>query len=154
MDIHQAIPADHKSAQVVDAMDMISMRMRIDHAIDMLDGRQQHLSAKIRSGIDGDRGPGAIGLDTLDQGRGAHAAVPGIGRITIAPVTIQARDARRRTAAENGEAEPVGHGAQLPCCARRGIFENRRKKLSVVIRAISSRLTPIVSARTLAVSAT
>ena len=154
MDVHQAIPADHKGAQVIDAMDMIGMRMRVDHAIDMSHRRQQHLSAEIGASIDGNRGPGAIGPDALYQGRGAHAAVPGIGRITVTPVTIEAWYAWRRSAAENGEAEPVGHGAQSPCCANCGIFENSRKKLLVVIWAISSWFTPIVSARTLAVSVT
>jgi hypothetical protein len=44
--------------------------------------------------------------------------------------------------------------AQASCRAGCGVFENRRKKFSVVIFDIFSGLTPIVSAKTFAVLTT
>lgn len=109
MDIDQLALVENETAQIVDAMDMVGMRMRINGRVKALDRRQQHLLAEIRPGVDDDSRAAAVGRDPLDQCSGAHAPVLRIVRIAIAPVAGDARRARRRAAAENGEAQPVGH---------------------------------------------
>ncbi len=99
----------------------------------------EQLLAQIRRGVDQHAGR-AAGRFALDQQRAAAAAVFRIVRIAGAPAERRPRHAARRAAAENREASGVMRRG-----VRRGTFENRRKKLSVVCRAISSAETPRAS---------
>src|SRR5262249_51635292 len=98
----------------------------------------------------------------LNQQRGAPAAVSGVGWIAGPPAQRGARNAARGTRAEDREArchaargqaraDCVSWSAPTVCG---GTLRNRRKKFSLVCRAMSSGATLRVSARTLAVSTT
>ena len=54
MDVDQLALLQPVAAQIVDAVDMVGMRMRVDHGVDALDVRRQHLCSEIRSGVDDD----------------------------------------------------------------------------------------------------
>ena len=120
------------AAQIVDAVDMVRMGMRVDHRIKFADAGGQHLRAKIRPGVDDDARHAAVFGDPLDHRRSSRAAVFRIGRIAIAPIAGDARRAGRRAAAQNREAQPVATD-QASSSAGRGILLNSRKKFSVVI---------------------
>ena len=49
MDVDQLALFEHEAAQIVDAVDMVGMRMRVDDRVDALDRCQQHLLAEIRA---------------------------------------------------------------------------------------------------------
>lgn len=145
--VDQAAALEHIAPEIVDTVDMVGMRMRVDHGVDVADAGGQHLGAEIRSGID-DHACGAGSRNALDHRGRACAPILRIGGIAGAPVAGDARRAWRRAAAQNGEAQRIRHQAGL------GILVNSLKKLVVVISAISSVLTPMVSASTAAVLAT
>ena len=84
-----------KAAQIVDAVHVVGVGMGVEHCVDAANTIGDHLLAKIRPGVDRDGGLAAIGADLPDQKGGAGAAVPGIVRITGAPVAIDARHAGR-----------------------------------------------------------
>ena len=148
MDRHALPGRDGKPAQIVDAMYVIGVRMRIEHRVDAPDPGRDHLLAEIGTGVDDDRRAPAGSGDLLDKQRRAASAVARLGRVAGAPVARDARHARRRCATEHREATPDLH------LAPRGIFEKMRKTFSVVRSAISSKLTPRVSASTRAVCTT
>jgi hypothetical protein len=99
----------HITAQIVDAVNMIGMRMRIEDRVDSLDVRCNHLLAKIRSGIDDDGGRAAVGAGLFDQQGSAAAAVFRVDGVARAPVAVDARHAGRRAAAKDGEDPPHRH---------------------------------------------
>ncbi len=83
-----------KTAQVIDAVNMIGMGMGVDHGIKTVHLVDNHLLAEIRSGVDRDRGFTAIRSDLRDQERSACPAVFRVLRITGAPIAIDPRHAR------------------------------------------------------------
>src|SRR6185312_8576885 len=91
----------------------------------------------------------AAAASFLHQQRAAPPAVFRIVRIAGAPSQRDARHTHRRPAAEDGESQAHAASGRFV-----GTLLNRRKKFSVVCRAISSSETPRVSASTLAVSTT
>src|ERR1700736_3266300 len=127
---------------------MVGVLVGIKHGIEPLDVRVEQLLAQIRRGVDEHAGAPAC-VAALDQQRAAPAPVLGIAGVGIAPAEPDARHAGRRAAAEDRGRER--HAAFM---AARGALANRRKKFSVVWRAISSTLTPRVCASTRAVSVT
>src|SRR5690242_8519651 len=139
--------ANEQRAQVVDAVGVVGMLVRVEDAIEPIDIRVQELLAQVRRGVD--QHPGALALAALDQERTAAPAVLRILGITGAPAERRPRHAARRAAAQDGELE-----AHAAAAALRGTLENRRKKFSVVWAAISSSDTPRACASTLAVSTT
>ena len=136
-----------EAAQIVDAMDVVGMRMREEHAVEGADAGGERLLAKVRTGIDEHVGDAARGRNALRQQRAAQPPVPWIGGIAGAPIPADARNAGRRAAAEDGEAIAVGQVVSQ----RRGTLEKRRKKFSVVCAAISAGVTPRVWASIAAV---
>ena len=86
---------DEVAAQVIDAMQMIRVMVRVKHRVDRLDASRNHLLTKIRTGIDHNRRHAAVRRNLLDQERRASASVLRIGRVADAPVSIDARNAGR-----------------------------------------------------------
>src|SRR3546814_20143384 len=91
------------AAQIVDAVQMIRMRMRVQHGVHMAHPGGDHLRAEIRAGIDDDGGAAAIRADLLDKEGRARAAVARLCRIAGTPVPVDARPPRRGCASRPGE---------------------------------------------------
>src|SRR5690606_24387058 len=92
---------------------------------------------------------------SLNQKRGTTTPILRILGIATPPIAIDARHAGRRTAAQNRETLAMSGGYHaLALSDGRGILENSLNTLSLVIRATSSLLTPIVSANMAAVCCT
>src|ERR1043166_9106326 len=127
---------------------MVGVLVGIEHGVEPFDVGVEQLLAQIRRRVDQHTGAPAR-IAALDQQRAAPATVLGIVGIGIAPAEPDARHAGRRSTAEDRGRER--HAAFM---AARGALANRRKKFSVVWRAMSSTLTPRVCASTRAVSAT
>ena len=152
IDIDAPATVDEQRAQVVDAVGVVGVLVRVEHRVDPIDVGVEQLLAQIRRGVD--QHPGDAGaVAALDQQRGAAAAVLGILRVAVAPAEPGARNAAGRAAAEDLEVQR--HAAVKSArAAGRGTLSNSLKKLALVWRAISSGETARVSAKTLAVSTT
>ena len=137
-----------KRAQIVDAMGVVGVLVRVQHAVEPIDLGIDELLAQIGRGVDQHAGA-PVRAGPLDQERAAPPPVFRIVGIAEAPAERRARNPSGRATAENGEGE--GHPLAI---AGRGAFANRRKKFSVVSRAIVSSDAPRVSASTRAVSTT
>ena len=152
VDVDRPPLLDEQRAQVVDAVGVVGMLVGIEHAVEPIDFGIEELLAQIGRGVDKDTGNAARAA-SLDQKRGAPAPVLRIVRVASAPAKCRAGHAAGRSAAQNGELERHFrfHAATA---AGRGTLPNRRKKFSVVCRAISSNETQRTSASTFAVSTT
>jgi hypothetical protein len=80
------------TTQIINPVNVIRVRMRIDDAIQVPYPGVQHLLAEIRAGIDDGDGL-ACGTKTFDQKRTSPAEILWIGRIAITPITMNARHA-------------------------------------------------------------
>src|SRR6201995_2201301 len=134
----------HHRAEIVDAMGLVGMLMGEKHRIDVVDLGIDQLLAQVGRGIDHDPRHAPL-RSPLDQERAAAAAVSGVVRIAFAPAERRARNAGGGAAAEDCQ-------GQRHAATGAGTLEKKRKKFSVVCRAISSSETPRVSASTLATS--
>src|SRR5262245_42233728 len=123
-------------AQIIDAVGVIGVVVREQHAVEPANPDVEQLLTEIWRGVD-ERGRGSLPSLLLHQHRAAPAPVLWISRIARAPDISDAWHAAGRAAAEDGELE--GHEAEMDT-AERGTFLNRRKKFSVVALAISSSL--------------
>src|SRR5262245_4111341 len=161
IDVDPPPPTDEERAQVVNAVGVVRVLVGEEHRVKPVHLGVEKLLAQIRRGIDqntGDAGP----IAPLHQQRRAPAAVSGVARIARAPAQRGARNATRGTGAEDREARRhaarrqarAGWGSLSAPAACGGTLRKRRKKFSLVWRAISSGDIPRVSARTLAVSTT
>src|SRR4029450_17026 len=106
----------------------------------------EKLLAQVGRGIDqhsGDAGP----VPPLNQKRGAPAAIFGIARIAVAARRPRIVKLAVMVPCAQAYAERLSVPASAPCG---GTLRNRRKKFSLVCRAIISSETPRTSARTLA----
>src|SRR5260221_14256055 len=130
-------------------MGVVSMLMRDEYAVEPVDFGVQKLHAKIGRPSDKHGRSAAVRICPLNQKRGAPPAIFWIVWIARTPAQRPPRDAHGRTAAEDG-----GGQAHAAFAATRGTLLNRRKKFSVVWRAISSAVTQRPAPKTLAVSAT
>ncbi len=79
-------------AQIVDAVDVVGMGMRVNDTIEPGHFCRKHLLAKIRTGVDDDAG-GSFLAKPLDERGAAQTAIFRIGRVTLAPFAIDARNA-------------------------------------------------------------
>src|SRR4051812_10155936 len=122
--------------KIVDAVAMIGMVVGPDHPVDAGDVDVEQLLAKVRPRIDQDPG-----LVVGDEDGNPAPAVPGVGRIALAPVVADAGDAARRAAAEDGDLHQVALLKSL-------------RKLAPVRSASASTGSPRKPARKRAVSAT
>ena len=130
-------------------MGVVGVFMGVEHAVDPIDAGVEQLLTQIRRGVDEDAGAAAVGAHALDQDGAAPAPVLRIFGVAMAPAEPRARHAAGKAAAEHGDGKRHAAAAEL-----RGTLLNRRKKFSVVWRAISSGVTPRVAARTFATSTT
>src|SRR5205807_1971757 len=160
IDVDPPAPVDEQAAQIVDAVGVVGVLVGEQHRVEPVHLGIEQLLAQVRRGIDQDPG-NACAVAPFYQQRGAPAPVPGIARIAGAPTQCRARNAAGGTRAEDGDAR--GHGARTQAGAEclsssaaacGGTLRNRRKKLSLVWRAMVSSDTPRASASTLAVSTT
>src|SRR5689334_21908821 len=125
------------------------MLVRDQHAVEPVDFSIQKLLAAVGRGIDQQTRTLAYGVRLCHQQAAAAPAVLRIVRIAVTPAERDARHAHGRAAAEDRVSQT--HAAPARVC---GTLLNSRKKFSVVCRAICSKLTPRMSASTLAVSIT
>ena len=140
IDVDPAIAVVGHLAQIIDAMRMIGMVVRVEHAVEPGGACIEKLLAKVGRGVDQRRGF-SLGPVALDKQRAALAPVLGLGGIASAPMIADAGHAARCAAAEDGQLE--AHAALCGTfCKTRGTFLNSLKKLSVVTRAISLSSTP------------
>src|SRR5258707_13883503 len=155
IDVDPPTAVDKKPPQIVDSMGVIGMFVGEEHRVEPVHVRVEKLLAQIRRGVNQDPGD-ASSIAPFNQERRAPAAVPGIARIAGAPAECGPRNATRGARAKNREVRRHAARAQ----ARAGclssftpaVFRNRRKKFSLVCRAIASSDMPRASATTVAVS--
>src|SRR5665213_1148900 len=129
-------------------MAMVGVLVGHQHTVEPVDLGIDKLLTEIGRGVDQDAGE-AGRARALDQERGPPPAIPRVVGIASAPAERRTRHAHGRPAAEDGETQ-----AHAATAGGRGTLLNRRKKFSVVWRAISSGGTPRTSAKTWAVSTT
>ena len=86
--------ADH--AKIIDAVQMIGMRMRQQHRVEPADPGIEQLLPQIGRGIDQQRATAA-----LDQQRAAAAPVARVGRVAAPPIRPDRRHAPGGAAAEH-----------------------------------------------------
>src|SRR5262249_60700650 len=152
---------DEESAQVVNAMGVVRVLVGEAPRVKPVHLGIEKLLAQIGRGVDQDTGDGGP-MAPCHQQRRPPAAVSGVARIARSPpqrgarntargTRAEDREARRHAARRQARADWVSLSAPAACG---GTLRNRRKKFSLVCRAISSGDTPRVSARTLAVSTT
>src|SRR5215475_6317523 len=140
---------DEQRAQVVDAVNMVRMFMSIEHRVEVIDAGIEQLFAQVRRGIDQHAGLAAVRGRAIDQDRAPPPSVLGITGIASAPPGPRPRHAAGKAASQNGDRKH--HAAAAEMC---GTLLKRRKKFSVVWRAIWSNETPRTLASTFAVSVT
>ena len=96
-------------AEVVDPVGVVGVFVGVEHGVDAIDPCIEQLFAEINAGVDQDSRRFFNALrPAFNKKRAAAAAVAGVGRIAIAPVIADARDAAGGTAAQNGRDDPVG----------------------------------------------
>src|SRR5262249_36768414 len=83
-DRYALAPMDEQAAQVVNAVGMVGMFVRVEHGISPIDLGVEQLFAQVRRGIDQHAGD-AIAVAALDQKRRPPAAVLRIVGIAYAP---------------------------------------------------------------------
>ena len=110
-----AAHVEENATQIVDAVRVVGVVVRVEHAIQGLDARIEQLFAKIRGRIDQHGRTAAFGK-AIDQQRTAPPPVLRIGRIAGAPDRPNARNPAGRTGAKQREA--CGHVAM----AARGVL--------------------------------
>ncbi len=133
-------------------MNMVRMRVGVDSRIEAVCARIDHLGAEIRARIDHNRCALAVNVKPLNQKRCTTTPVLWVLGIATAPIAIDTWDAGRRAAPQKRKAQAVSGKIHAHFSSEgRGILENSLNTLSLVIRATSSLLTPIVSANTAAV---
>src|SRR6185312_4793157 len=123
--------------QIVDAVQMVGMRMGPKHGIDAADAGIEQLHAHIGRGID-QQDRAAL----LHQDRGAAPAVTRLVRIAAAPAAAHDRHAERCATSQDGHFHAL---------RSLGILLKRRKKLSVVTRASAASSKPRTEAAARAV---
>src|SRR5208337_739299 len=133
-------------SQIVDPMRVIGVRVGDQYGIDVLDVGLDQLLAQIRSRID-ERGRDAVRADAFDERGRAAAAVARIGRVARAPPLLDAGNARRGAAAEDGQAKAQGEAPP------RSSFRKTRSVLARVAAASASGAIPFASATVRAVAA-
>ena len=127
IDVDQPLGVEEERAEIVDAVRMVGVVMRVEHAVEVIDTRGKKLRAHIRAGVDQNAGRPLAAVEALDEERASRPAVLGFRRVAGAPIIADPRNARRCAAAENGDHEP-----RHP--QPRGTLVNKRWKFSVVAR--------------------
>src|ERR1700694_983885 len=89
-----------KSAKVVEAHNMVGVRVRENDSVDATNVFAQRLGSEIGAGIDDERRLGGF-----DVNRGAQTFIPRIGRSTYFAVATNHRYALRSPGAQEGERE-------------------------------------------------
>src|SRR5262249_27892360 len=148
-------------AQVVNAMGVVGMLRGEEHRIKPVHLGVEKLLAQVGRSID-QHSSDPDSVAPFNQQRRPPTAVSGVARIAGPPAQRGARNAARGTGAEDREARCHATRGQAGAdcvslsapAARGGTLRKRRKKFSLVCRAISSGATLRVSARTWAVSTT
>jgi hypothetical protein len=92
-------------AKIVEAEDMVSVRMGIKDSVNVTNPEAQRLLPKIRPGIDKNAAQsGAVSISPLDRDGGSEPLVPGIGGGADAAGATQRRHTHGCAAAEEEEA--------------------------------------------------
>ena len=105
-DTHPAPHVEEHAAQVVDAVGVVGVVVRVEHPVQGLDTRIEQLLAKVCGRVDKHRRAAAF-AEALDQQRAAPAPVLRVGRIASAPDRSDARHSAGRTCAK--QREPGAH---------------------------------------------
>ena len=102
IDVDAPAALDEQRAQIVDAVGMVGVLVRVEYAVDPIDLGVEKLLAQIRRRIDQHARDAAFAFP-FNQDRGAAAPVFRICRIAIAPAQSRPGHAAGRAAAENGD---------------------------------------------------
>jgi len=92
-DRHPAAGIVEIAAQIVDAVNMVGMRMRVEDSVHMIDPCPDHLLAKIRTCVDNDSRCRAAGRKLLNHKGCACSLILRIVGVAGTPVTCNARHA-------------------------------------------------------------
>ena len=126
VDIDAPLHVHDEAAEIVDAVDMVGMRMRVEHAVELADPGGKRLLAKVRAGIDqhvGDRRRSEIRCASSEQRRRRFFGLLGSQTPQSPPIRGTPGDEpqpEHREAIDARSSRPQ----------RRGTLENRRKKFS------------------------
>src|SRR5262249_12579889 len=152
IDVDPPPPTDEERTQVVNAMGVVRVLVGEEHRVKPVHLGVEKLLAQIGRGVDqhpGDASPVA----PFHQERRPPPPVYGVARIARPPAQRGAWTATRGTGAEDREARRhaarrqarAGWVSRSAPAACGGTLRKRRKKFSLVCRAISSGETPRVS---------
>ncbi len=114
-----ALPHAVDRSQIVQAHDVVGVRVGPEHGVEPPASRGEELRAHGRAAVHQQRR--ALGR-VAEQGRGAGAAVARLGRVAGAPIPRLPRAPERGNAlggagAKEDDAEGAGHGVRLPVAA-------------------------------------
>jgi hypothetical protein len=136
VNVEPTLPLHIQSAQIVDAVGMIGMLVRVEHAVEPVDFGVEELLAQVGRGVDQNRCSPAR-AHPFDQERAAPSPVFRIAWIAGAPAKRRARHPSGRSASENsksqshlgGEFPIFGSAFALSPCGRgrRGLNEVKSK---------------------------
>ena len=93
-------------AEVVDAVDVVGVRVGVDDAVEQADVGGEELRAQVGGGVDQHPGGAAAGWCARASSEQRLRRFLGFGRVAGAPVAADARHAGRGAAAEDGGAQP------------------------------------------------
>ena len=102
----------HDGAEVVDAVDVVGVRVGEGDAVEEAGVGGEELGAQVGGGVDEGAG-GARRGGALEEEGAAAAAVLRVRRVAVAPVAADAGDAGGGAAAEDSGGEAGGHGKAL-----------------------------------------
>src|SRR6185437_7330415 len=113
IDLDTSAVVERQHAEIVDAMRVVGVFVRVKHRLDAVDPGVEQLLAQVAPGVDDDTGGlRAAGGAPFEEQRTAAPAVAGVGRIATAPDIADARHAPGRSAAEDGRRDLLRFGHQ------------------------------------------
>jgi hypothetical protein len=102
IDVDHAARDQRISPEVVDAVHMVRMAVRVHDAVHRIDFGREHLRPKIRAGIYEDAGRPLTAIEPLDQRGATRSRVARLGGIARTPVTVDTRHAGGGATSQNG----------------------------------------------------
>ena len=135
-----------EDADLVDAGDVVGMRVRVEHGVDAGDAAGEKLGAQVRAGVH--QQPGPLPAFHHDAGAGAARCVARPG--SQAPQS----PAPSAPPISGTPAEPPVPSKVIAHAGSQAALRNRRRKFAVVRSARASGVMPRTSASTRAVWAT
>src|SRR5215470_15869276 len=85
INIHAPAMRDEQGAQVIDAMNVVRVFVRIEHAVEVIDVGTEQLLAQIRRGVHQHPGLPTAWAGAIDQNRAASPPILGIAGVAGPP---------------------------------------------------------------------